>query len=207
MEMGVPNIYFTVSAFIPWGESSILRLEKELTAVRRFSLKFFEETDTIPVDIFRESMKNILYSCDAGLNRMVLSPDGNLWGCHAFHNYFYEKEDSEEYLKFSFGNLDYFIDNHRKIYPKVLENYSYLQQKNYFTSQESCADCSYLEGCDACPIYSAFCTSKIGEIADWICRIKKIFRRERECFKDELIDLKADRFIKKTFLGRRNSSQ
>ncbi|MFC2163771.1 radical SAM protein [Acidobacteriota bacterium] len=207
MEMAVPNIYFTVSASIPWDASSILKLEKELTEVRRFSLKFFEETDTIPIDIFRESMKKILYSCDAGQNRMVLSPDGKLWGCPAFHNYFYGNEGSQEYLNYSFGDIDTFIDNHRTIYPKVSENHSYLRQENYFTSQESCADCLNLEGCDACPIYSAFCTSTIGEIADWICRIKKIFRRERECFKDELIDLKAERFIKKYFVGREDSSQ
>lgn len=206
MEMGVPNIYFTVSAFLCWDDSSILKLESELTDIRRYSLKFFEEFDTIPVDIFKESVKKLLYSCDAGQNRMVLTPDGKLWGCHAFHNYFYEKGDSEEYHKFSFGDIDYFIDNHRETYPKKLENYSNLRQENYFTSQEFCSDCSYLEGCDACPIYSAFSTKKIGEIASWICRIKKIFRREREYFKDELIDLKADRFIKKNFLGGRNSS-
>ncbi len=207
VEMAVPNIYFTVAAFIPWDESSILRLERELTEVRRFSLKFFEDTDTIPVEIFRESIHKTLYNCDAGQNRMVLSPDGKLWGCPAFHNYFDGKEDSRDYLKYSFGDLDDFIDNHRTIYPKVLENHSYLRQENYFTAQESCADCSYLEGCDACPIYSAFSTSRIGEIADWVCQIKKIFRQGRESFKDELINLKAERFIKKTFFGRGNSSQ
>jgi radical SAM protein with 4Fe4S-binding SPASM domain len=206
MEMAVPNIDFTVSAFVPWDESSILKLESELTVVRKFSLKFFKETNTIPVDIFQESMKKIFYSCDAGENRMVLSPNGKLWGCPAFHDYFCEKEGTQEYLEYSFGDLDNFIENHQSIYPEISKNHSFLRQENYFTSQESCADCSYLVGCDACPIYSAFCTSKIGKIADWVCRIKKIFRRERECFKNELIDLKADRFIKKTFSGPGNSS-
>jgi radical SAM protein with 4Fe4S-binding SPASM domain len=207
MEMAVPNIDFTVSAFVPWDESSILKLESELEDLRRFSLKVFEETDTIPVNIFRESMNKILYSCDAGQNRMVLSPDGKLWGCPAFHDYFSEKENTQEYLKYSFGDLDDFIHNHQTIYPEILKNHSFLCQKNYFTSQESCKDCSYLEGCDACPIYSAFSTSKIGKIADWVCQIKKIFRRERKAFRDDLIDLKAERFIKKTFSGRGDSSQ
>jgi len=207
MAMDVPNIYFTVSAFIPWDESSILKLGNELTEVRRFSLKFFEETDTIPVEIFRESMKKILYSCDAGQNRMVLSSEGKLWGCPAFHNYFYKKEETQEYLKYSFGDLDDFIGHHQSIYPEVLKNHAFLRQENYITSHEACADCPYLEGCDACPIYSAFCTSEIGKIADWVCQIKKIFRRERECFRDELIDLKAEKFIKENLSGGGDSSQ
>jgi len=186
MEMAVPNIDFTVSGILPWDELSILKLSRELVRLRKFTLKFFEETGTIPVEIFRERIRKASYCCNAGLNRMALAPDGMLWGCPAFHNYFHERESSQEYLKYSFGDLEYFIARHRTIYPKILKNYSCLRQDRYFTARMACAFCSELEECDACPIYSAFSTSNIGEIPEWICKIKKIFRQERGSFRADL---------------------
>lgn len=110
---------------------------------------------------------------------MALAADGRLWGCTHYPEYFKGKEGTEEYHKYCFGTLDSFIDNHNKVYPEALSNYSKLCIFNFYTDENSCIQCPELDECDICPIDGAFSSSFIGKIPEWKCKIKKILRREK----------------------------
>ena len=117
---------------------------------------------------------------------MALVPDGNLWGCFMFPDYFKRKKNTRESSKYCFGSLDSFIKNHSSIYPKILENYEGLQMDHYFTSNDACALCKDLGECFVCPVDAAFISSRFGKIPDWVCEIRKIFINEKALFLKEI---------------------
>lgn len=186
IEMGVPNIRLSLSTYPSWESQSLLRLKKELASLRKFSLELYKETNSIPLNYLKRKARKGLFRCAAGWDRMTLTPDGKLWGCHILPNYFNEKEETKEYLKYCFGDLDYFIKEYGQVYPEVLANYSNLQMEYFYTSDSWCLVCEDLEQCSVCPFDAAYATSIIGRIPSWICQIRKIFHRERELFWDEL---------------------
>lgn len=186
METGVPNINLALSKIFPWNSSSLLRLTKELTRLRRIILPFYEKNWTTPFTSFRRNRRKRIFSCGAGKNRMTLAPDGRLWGCHLFAEYFKEKEETPEYNKYCFGMIDSFMVDHERIYPEVLANYADLCMDNFHTDDSFCRECPELEECRACPVDAAFASSVIGKIPSWTCRIKKILRKERKLFWKDL---------------------
>lgn len=186
MELGISNINIAFSKITPWDSSSLLRLKKELTTLKRFILPFYEKTRTIPLSSYRRNFRKGIFACVGGKNRMTLAPDGRLWGCYLFSEYFKGKEGMPEYNKYCFGGLDSFIEDHEKIYHKVLANYSNLRMDKFYTDDSFCKKCPELEECGICPMDAAFSYSIIGKIPSWTCRIKKIFRREKKLFWREL---------------------
>lgn len=186
MELGVPNINLALSKIPPWNSTSLLRLKKEVTTSKKLTLSFYKKTKYIPLSSFRKNFTKGIFTCVAGKNRMSLAPDERLWGCYLFSDYFKGKEGTQEYQKYCFGELDSFIEDHEKIYPEVLSNYSNLRMDNFYTDDSLCKKCPELEECWACPVDAAFSCSIIGKIPGWTCKIKKIFRKEKELFWKEL---------------------
>jgi hypothetical protein len=126
-----------------------------------------------------------IFHCSAGKERVAVTPDGHIWGCFLFPDYFYGKEDSPEYKKFCFGSLDKFHRESEKIYPKISSNYASLSMDNFSTSKMECFLCEELEKCFACPINAAFSGHPIGEIPSCMCKIQKIKIKQRQNFDKE----------------------
>jgi sulfatase maturation enzyme AslB (radical SAM superfamily) len=190
MELGVTNINLALSKILFWNSASLLRLEKELRTLKRFILSFYKKTGAIPLTSFKRDFQKGIFTCIAGKNLMALAPDGRLWGCHLFPEHFKGKEGTPEYHKYCFGNLGSFIEDHERIYPEVLANYSNLRMDYFYTDDNFCKKCPELEECWACPLDAAFSSSIIGKIPGWTCKIKKIFRKEKEIFWKELETIK-----------------
>jgi radical SAM protein with 4Fe4S-binding SPASM domain len=157
-----------------------------MESLKEFFLSFYKRTETIPLSSFKRNFRKGIFVCTAGKNRMTLAPDGKLWGCHLFREYFKGKEGTPEYNKYCFGELDSFIEDYERIYPEVLANYSNLRMDNFYTDDSSCLQCPELEECGICPMDAALSSSVIGKIPCWTCEIKKIFRREKKLFWREL---------------------
>jgi len=189
MDMLIPDIDFSVSSVLPWDEASLDQLRNQLVAIRQYGLEFYEATNTLPVEFLRETPRSGVSRCDAGQDRMCITPDGMLWGCPVFPNFFQGKEGTSEYKKYCFGDLDMFIANHSRIYPEIVTNYTYLRQDFFRAPQGLCLFCPDLEDCSVCPVYVAFSSSQIGEIPLWLCQIKKVYRQEKKLFLDALHNL------------------
>jgi sulfatase maturation enzyme AslB (radical SAM superfamily) len=178
-KLGVPKISFSLSSLPPWNRSSLLELKKEFALLRKFILSSYEKTQPLPLIDFRRDTEKGIFGCFAGRDRMTLTPDGRLWGCHLFPDYCGGKAGTREYRKYCFGSLDRFIKNHKTIYPEVLSNYSCLQMDYFRTPRMFCHLCPELEDCSVCPVDAAIAGSVMGRIPDWICRQNKIFRQEK----------------------------
>jgi sulfatase maturation enzyme AslB (radical SAM superfamily) len=185
VELGVPNLHLAFSSLSPWDKSSLSLLGKELASLRMFLISFYREKGIIPVLTFRRFPEGI-YGCNAGKDRLNLTPDGKLWGCYLVGDYFNRNQDSQDYHQYCFGDLDSFIKDYSRIYPKILSNYSKLRMDYYHTSEKLCMLCDDLESCVVCPMDAALSTAVIGQIPDWKCRMKKVIRHEKKLFWKEL---------------------
>jgi uncharacterized protein len=185
-ELGISNIHLAFSSTNQWDVSSLLQLEKELKNMRIYLLSSYKKTGKMPVSLFRKKVSKGIFGCYAGKDRMALTPDGKLWGCYLFFDYFKQKEDKREYGKYCYGGLDAFIENHEKIYPEILSNYKILGMNHFFTDDDFCMLCEELEDCAVCPIDAGFSGSILGKIPIWICQIRKLIRKEKNLFWEEI---------------------
>jgi len=185
-ELGVPNIDLSLDKISPWDSSSLRQLEKELRILREFLLSSYEDTESIPLVDFRSRPKKDIFCCFAGKDRMAITPDGELWGCCLFPDFFKGKEQTTDYKKYCFGDLDSFVENHGTAYPEILSNFSTLRTDHFFTPKISCILCDDLEECGVCPLDTVFSGSITKKIPLWICEIKKIFRNEKRLLWKEL---------------------
>jgi hypothetical protein len=186
MDLGVPSMHFSLSMIKPWNQASLLKLEKEMIKLVKFLVDHYKRKRNIPVINFREESGKGIFYCAAGKDRLAITPDEGIWGCFLFPDYFQGKENSAEYQKFYFGSLDDFIDNHKRIYPRIRSNYARLSMDNFSTPRLECFLCPELENCAICPINASFSGNPLGEIPPYMCKIQKIKIKEKEKFWREI---------------------
>lgn len=185
MALGVPNIHFSLSIIEPWDQACLLKLENELTKLRKIALAHYKRSGNIPVINFREDNGKGIFYCAAGKDRLAITPEGEIWGCYLFPDYFKGKEKTLEYQKLYFGTLDNFIENHEDIYPQIFSNYAQLSMDNFSTSAMKCFLCLDLENCRICPVNASFSGVSLGKIPLYACEIQKIKIKEKEIFRKE----------------------
>jgi hypothetical protein len=186
MDLGVPDIHFSLSMIKPWNQASLQKLENEMMKLVKILVSNFKRKSNIPVIDFREESGKGIFCCAAGKNRMAITPDEEIWGCFLFPDYFKGKEHSLEYQEFYFGALDDFIENHKNMYPRILSNYVRLSMDNFSTSRLECFLCPELENCAVCPINASFSGHSLGKIPSYLCKIQKMKIKEKENFRREI---------------------
>jgi sulfatase maturation enzyme AslB (radical SAM superfamily) len=185
MDLNVPNIHFSLSTIKPWDRASLLKLEKELIKLRKIVLAHYERNGNNPVVNFIAEKRKGIFSCSAGKDRLAITPEGGIWGCYLFPDYFRGKENTPQFQKFYFGTLDDFIKNYKNIYPLISSNYAQLSMDNFSTSSMKCFLCSDLENCEVCPINASFSGVPLGKIPNYTCEIRRIMIREKGKFRKE----------------------
>ncbi len=178
--LGIPKINLSINTTKAWNKTSIQKLKKELRNLSDYLYSYYQKTGSIPLNNFIDDFEKGIFQCAAGKDRMALTPHGNIWGCYLFADYFQDKEKNSEYLKYYFGNLDFFIKNHKTVYPKILSNYSKLRADYFWTSEKLCMLCDNIEECRICPMDAAFSGSIIGKVTQWTCQINKILLKEKK---------------------------
>ncbi|MFB0566772.1 MAG: hypothetical protein ACETWK_13975 [Candidatus Aminicenantaceae bacterium] len=163
-----------------------MKLKTEIIKLRKMLLSHYLRKGTIPIINFRENSGKRIFYCSAGRDRLAITPDGRIWGCFLFPDYFKGKEDTPEYSKFFFGTLDNFIENHTDIYPFIYSNYAQLSMDNFYTDNNNCFLCPEIENCFVCPINASFSGSPLKNIPNYICEIKKIQIKEKGKFRNDL---------------------
>jgi len=186
MELGAHNIRLSLSVIKPWNQTSLQILENEMIKLSKIILHHHKREGNIPVINFRDDLGKGVFSCAAGMDRLAVTPEGKIWGCYLFPDYFEGKKNSPEYQKFCFGSLDDFTANHENIYPRISSNYAQLSMDNFSTPEMSCFLCSELKNCVICPVNAAFSGVSLGKIPHYACHIQKIKMRTREKFKREI---------------------
>jgi len=188
---GVPNVNYSLSMTQEWNDKSLNILISQLQKLQDFSIALYEKNGSISVQNFSNKLRKGLSVCTAGQDRLVLAPDGTLWGCFLIRDYFTYHKDHKDFNNYSFGDLDSFIRSNGSSYPEIIRNYRRLRQKNFFTSQTLCRDCPEKLECNACPADAAFTSSFLGYIPDHLCQLYKILRKTKKTFWEEIENQKT----------------
>jgi MoaA/NifB/PqqE/SkfB family radical SAM enzyme len=184
IESGGTEVLLSLDSIHPWNRETLLKLEEQLKQLTGFLFSHYKEKEIIPATLFRppEGPPKKGFVCTAGLDRMAVSPDEELWGCFLFHDYLKDKKQSSDYLSYSFGPLDQFMEMHKTLYPEILANYADLRQDSFFTGERFCFLCEAVEQCGVCPVNAAYPTSFIGKIPTWQCSLNRILKKEKDKF-------------------------
>jgi sulfatase maturation enzyme AslB (radical SAM superfamily) len=180
--LSVPHIHLSVDKTRPWTPQDLATYQQQLSLLKEYLVDYYQVNQTIPVKTFLAKPNTGPFWCAGGTNQLALAPDGLLWGCHLFHDYFTGRKDHPEFSKYCFGHIDDFAVRHKKTYPEILVNYRNLKQQSFWCTGRICALCEDLEACRVCPMDAAFSGSIIGHVPDWSCQINQIRIRERRDF-------------------------
>lgn len=181
IEQGGPEITFNLSSLEHWNPAAIDTFKKELRRLADFLAKYYNEKGKIPVKNFQVPVRGGggpgIFRCSAGNEQISLAPDGKVWGCFLFHDYFKTREDSPRYWDYCFGDLGDFIVNYKTRYPEKVVNYSDLRQDMFQVEGgggDFCFLCGEISGCMVCPVYAAYTTGTLGKISCRHCELMKI---------------------------------
>ncbi|MCJ7804259.1 hypothetical protein MUP35_00790 [Patescibacteria group bacterium] len=184
--LGVPNIHFSLSIGQAWDEDSLITFAKEIKKIRKIAFDDYKKRGDISITNFKEGLKKGIFYCAAGKDRFAVAPDGGVWGCYLFSDYFCGKEETAEFRKYSFGRLIDFAKNYEKKYRRILSNYAELTMDNISTNNTPCLFCSDLASCAVCPVVAFFSSGTLGKIPAHICEIQKIKIKEKKIFWQEI---------------------
>ncbi len=233
IEQGVGNgVTFNLSSHEEWQAHHLEVLREELNKLVDFLVEYYREKGMVPVKNFQPYLPttnamavgfpgdpaptpgNMVFRCSAGTGRMAVTPEGKVWGCYLFHDYFKSKENSPQAVDFSFGMLDDFIaafssvpnnspTSSTALYPaqyvKILENYAELQQDYFQVEQQKgqmrkrqfCFLCPDIHDCQVCPVYAAFSTGSVGVIQCNQCRFTHLIHESAATFTRNILNLQV----------------
>jgi sulfatase maturation enzyme AslB (radical SAM superfamily) len=200
IENNGPETVLNIDSMAEWNQADKETLRIELKRLCDYLLAHHKETGALPVNNFKatetlveadtlnEKNKRGIFRCTAGQDRMAVTPEGKLWGCYLFHDYFKVREDNKDFQDYDFGTLDHFIANKEDLFPRLAAKYSELRQdlfqlekkkpaeKGEDEENDFCFLCTYVEGCVVCPVNAAYSTESMGVISCTSCELKKIMR-------------------------------
>lgn len=185
IRQGGPDITFNLSSGEKWSPADLKTLEKEMKQLADYLVIYYKKTGHIPIKNFRPyTSKPIISRCGAGIDHMAVSPEGNLWGCFLFHDYFKTRKDNPEFNEYSFGALSDFRRDYETApgYPMIAANYSELRQDLYQVEGNNCFLCPEIETCRVCPINAAYETGSLGKISCQKCQLMKIEKNIHKLF-------------------------
>ncbi|MCP5046637.1 MAG: hypothetical protein GY940_05670, partial [bacterium] len=142
IEQGSPEITFDLASTIPWSFSDMIILRGELERLSDYLVNYYRETGEMPVKNFQFNIPAPCSDpgpstkatqgpvCGAGKGHMSVTPEGTVWGCFMFHDYFKVRKDDSQYNDYSFGTLTDFIANYKSGFQQVNANYADLRQEH-----------------------------------------------------------------------------
>ena len=181
----VPEISAALSQTSSWNPNALCHYKEELQSLKKFMLFFRLQHGYIPFLKFRRDLGRGVFSCYAARDRLAITPDGKLWGCHLFADFYNGKETIKEYSKYCFGDLGSFAECSERVYPEITANYLKFRMDQFRTDHTLCVDCEEMEECKACPVDNRIHGHSFNRIPHWICEHNKITRQvRREFWKD-----------------------
>ncbi|MDQ1350239.1 MAG: uncharacterized protein QG657_540 [Acidobacteriota bacterium] len=182
IKLGIKEPKLTLSTVNEWTDVDLLKLNDQLNDMRDFLVAHYRETGAIPLSDFRpkEKDKKSMFGCAGAKDRLAITPEGKLWGCFLFSDFFKDKTGTLEYQKYFLGRLEDFIENYQAILEKQVPNYQSLYQGSFYTDESFCFACEEVEECKTCPVNAALSGSiLLGKIPLWICKINKLMKTVR----------------------------
>jgi len=185
LEGGIPKFRFALDMTREWNDGQIETLTASFAGIRKLLGPIYRTTGESPLLNFRLPTLQSLFRCDGGWDRLVLAPGPEVWGCHRAWEFFAGDIEGEEARKFRYGDLETCIHSFDSARSAVIPNYAILRHDFSHTPRLECIDCPEVGECGICPFTAAASDRRLGYIPDWVCRLLKLQRRERDLFLDE----------------------
>jgi sulfatase maturation enzyme AslB (radical SAM superfamily) len=187
IEHGGTDISFSLSSMENWKPADLVTVKEQLDLLVDYLVSYNNEKGTIPVKSFRPPVPSARpFRCGAAANRMAVTPEGDVWGCFMFHDYFKTRKDHPRYRDLSFGTLSDFIAHHKTRYPEITANHSDLRQDLFQVEKDFCFLCEDVGSCAVCPVNAAYTTGSLGKISCRQCRLNKLLLKARGDFHQRL---------------------
>jgi len=189
IDSGVQNIGIGLDQTVFWDKNSLDTFRKELSKVKKIVVENYKSTGNILVDYFDLMESNGIKMCSAGGGKLVITPNGEFWGCQSF--YFLDWNKCEEKRgNYLYGNItDLKKENFNKKRNDIRSNYKKFKTDNFRTDKSKCFLCDYLEECIICPTQKDLSIGKkrsLFHVPDYICEINKIIIDLNREFKKEV---------------------
>ncbi len=186
MDAGVPDIFFSLSTLPPWNATSLNALRSELGNLNQYALEYFKKNGELIVSSYSSEPSSGLFGCFAGKDRLALTPEGLVWGCHVLAQRFKDEKTNAIFEKYCFGKFADLKRNFSRLYERTIVQYKHLSQNHFYSNKKSCLFCSSLSVCRICPFEVAKATGEIGKIPDWICECNHILYQARKDLREKL---------------------
>jgi sulfatase maturation enzyme AslB (radical SAM superfamily) len=184
IEKGGPIVTFNLSTMERWEPADLNILESQLEQLSDYLVQYYIRERRIPVKNFHPSRQGI-FRCNAGHDHIAITPDGQVWGCFLFYDYFKSREEDPQYGNYAFGTLNRLHESREQDYEEVYKNYSQLRQDFFQVDREEasyCFLCKELEGCVVCPVNAAYTSGALGKISRGHCRLIRLQSAARREF-------------------------
>ncbi len=188
VRLGVPKLDINFAHTSPWTSATLDRLEEEIALVGEFFLARFEDLRDVPWSDFCAASGKAVHCCPAGVDRMAVSAQGEIWGCAIFPHYLRDRYGSSPCQEYCFGDIDTFAGNPREVYARRIGLYSGLRMDRFSTSETLCSMCDEMKSCWICPLAAGLTTGEIGGIAAASCQRARILRKGKQRFLDRFCD-------------------
>jgi sulfatase maturation enzyme AslB (radical SAM superfamily) len=187
IQSGGPEVTLNFSNTDTWEPQHLEEAKRQLDVLTDFLIEYYREHERIPVKNFQpraQTQKG--FECSAGKTQMAITPEGRVWGCFLFHDFFKTKPDNPQYNDYDYGTLQDFVEEFEKRYPEITANYAELKQSYFQVEGEFCFLCDDLKSCMVCPINAAYNTGELGKISCHHCRLMKLQAAARNQFQTRL---------------------
>lgn len=198
VESGCSNITFNIDTMEEWRPEEMETFTLELNRLTDYLAALYRETGNLPVSNFRGFIpgnsgtgdryekKRGIFRCYAAKDRVAVTPEGKLWGCYLFHDFFKSRKDHPQYGDYYLGTLEEFISAEGKLKTGVAGSYSELRMDYFQAEQGYCFLCKEVAGCVVCPVNAAYSSGSLGKIPRRVCELIKIQRNAQEEFRQKL---------------------
>jgi radical SAM protein with 4Fe4S-binding SPASM domain len=185
--IGVANIRISPALNRPWTRAALEELKSQLGRVRRMMARSVRRGEQVQVVNFRAEAApgGRIFGCGAGRDRMAVSPEGDIWGCHLFPDLFRIRGSESDIGAFRFGRLAdrQAFDEHHAM---VLGRHAGLSQDSFMVAGKSCLFCPDLESCGVCPLHAVYAGGRMTEIPSHACAIQRLWISERRSLERSL---------------------
>jgi sulfatase maturation enzyme AslB (radical SAM superfamily) len=181
--LNVPDVDFNFSILRPWNRAALRKLDHQMNRVVDHLFAHFRKTGQVPLETFREAGLKRIFSCAAGRDRLAFTPDGRIWGCHLFSDYFRGKKRAEASRRYGLGTLSEISGSPEAARARLAPRFEQLAMDRMATRRGDCFLCPKVEQCTVCPVNAAFSGSPLGRIPLYVCRIRKIVMEAENRFR------------------------
>ena len=176
-DAGITAMHVTPDRAAVWTPAAVAELGRqlELSGAHRDGQPRLSQGPPLPLVSLPETPPHSPTNCTAGVDRLAISPRGEVWGCHRFIDYFDCEDGHVLRNRYSFGGLAEFRAGFPETYTSHLPAYRALQPRFYRNDEGLCLDCPDSSTCGICPV--PFGPGVVGVIPASACRIQALMRR------------------------------